>query len=291
MMTSNEPKDTSVQEENCSLDRLCMEEKNEVLIKISSSIAKGTFIPSLVVLDIEGETNNANVCPPEIFSLRQETLCVPSVAVLDVEDETCKTNAYPLKTTSLPQGALNKVASRKIFSQLTTLNIQAHAILLKKELTNDGRHVGWNFLESVISASGVVGLTDVTNIDGGEERTAALHRAYHSNENFGDIKCAEVNSKHTTVLSNPTEDSTHRDNSLTTNSLTLTTSPEQRQSRTIWLLSRSYKFVSKILTKPIMTEKKQLWLCHLREPENDERSMEMVFFERFRSKKKPTAPA
>ena len=243
VLTSNTSKGASVQEGNCSLNRLCTEEKNEVSIKISSSITKGSLTHALVILESKYEICKAKKDSPTTISPPQETVSIPSLAILDDKDETCKTNACPPKTISLPQ----------------------------------------ELMESVNSASSVIGLVDVANIDGQEEGSEASHPILHIGESYGKSKGAKL-SKNTTVLSNPTEDSTLRCNSLTTNSLTLTTSPEQQRARTNWLPSRSYKFVSKILSKQKTTERKQQWLYSLREPEIDDRRMEMVFFERLKTK-------
>ena len=256
MTRRNDSRDTFVKEENFSLDKLCTEEKNKISRKISSSIAMSTAIPSIDVLDNDDDNTNTNETPPVTPPLPQDTLTT-------IE---------------------NKIASREIRPGLTRSNIEVNGLLLQNKLIKENMHVAWKLLDPVNAASSIVGLADNLNIDGGEEMTKSSQPVLQTDENYEDKSQAEVATKHTTILSNPTEDSTHRSYSLTTNSMTLTTSSEERKSGTNWFPRRTNRSVSKILTKPMINRRKQQWLCSLREPENNDRKMEMVFFEVFRSK-------
>mmetsp|Transcript_23168 Transcript_23168/g.54779 ORF Transcript_23168/g.54779 Transcript_23168/m.54779 type:complete len:252 (-) Transcript_23168:100-855(-) len=249
MTNSVDSRETLVQEESYPVDRHCSnEEKNDISIK-NPTIANSTAIPSIDALDNDEETFNTNMKTHHSLIDSRHTL--NNIQSID--------------------------SSRKSRPGLPASNIEVKRVSLKKNVTQDGRHVVWK------SASSIVDRVENINICGGEGGIESSQPILNKGENYEDNSGAESATKHTTILSNPTEDSTHPCYSSTTNSITLTTSFEKRRLSTNGLLRRSNLLVSKILAKSMIPRRKEQWLCSLREPENDERRMEMVFFERYLS--------
>ena len=209
------------------------------------------------------------------------------------------------------------IVSNRILSGLTTSNIQAHGKLLEKKkkkkherrttltqaATSNGietllvpremcprwkrkpnkegtRRVSWNSLESVETASTIVG--EVPNAHDDSSSTIIFHITEEkSNTNTNSKrKDVAIPPKHPPITEIPTEDSTNIDSSFYSAVATRVSSTEEKRSET-----KSFAvFLSKLRTNPMTTrcKQQQQWLCSLREPtihnvHNDR--MEMVFFE------------
>jgi len=264
---------------------------NPQLIK-SSSLASGS-ISSIIIRNNE---NDNEPCETERFlldPLRRESLH-------EIENAFCLLDSLPRDALHDIERALNVIEiaihdiekppvsdSDSSLPGNTISGIQAHEepSETRPTPTKEDRHVVWKTVEPIEAASTVAG--EVHNAHGEEDRTesspdgtdASILLTTEKNSNSRRTSDVDVDPKHPRT-ENPTEVMT-RDNSLT-NSLSWTMSLEEKWSKTNgrWRNSRSYEFVSKLLTYPKSTRRKQEWLSSLRESVTNSGSMEMVFYER-----------
>jgi len=263
---------------------------NPPLIK-SFSLASG----SISSIKINKNENDNEPCETERFlldPLRRESLheienafylldSLPRDALHDIENAL---NVIESAIHDIGKPPVSNFDSSLPGSIISGIQAQEELSETRPILTKEDRHVVWTSVESIEAASSIVG--EVHNVHSEEDRielspdgtdasillTTEKHsKSRRTSDVDVDPKCPGTE--------NPTEVMT-RDNSFT-NSLSWTTSLEEKWSKTNgrWRNSRSYEFVSKLLTYPKSTRRKQEWLSTLRESVTSSGSMEMVFYE------------
>jgi len=265
---------------------------NPQLIK-SFSLASGSISP----IAFHKNENDNEPCEIERFlldPLRRESLH-------EIENAFCLLDSLPRDALHDIENALNVIESAihdiekppvshcdssLPGNTISGIQAQEEPSETRPTLTKEDRHVVWKPVESIEAASTIAG--EVHNVHVEEDRAESSP----DGTNASILLTTEKNSKSRRTsdvdvdvdpkcpsTENPTEVMT-RDNSFT-NSLSWTTSLEEKWSKTNgrWHNSRSYEFVSKLLTYPKSTRRKQEWLSSLRESVTDSGSMEMVFYE------------